>query len=69
MKTRSAVIFWGISLLTAAGVWSIHITQVEEREKLHKGVIRDEELYRLKKQQLLAGELAPAAPAPVVAQR
>lgn len=32
MKTRSAAIFWGTSLLTAAGVWYIHTTQVEERE-------------------------------------
>lgn len=29
-------------------------------QKLHKGVIRDEELYRIKKQQLLAGQLIPA---------
>jgi hypothetical protein len=29
-------------------------------QKLHKGVIRDEEMYRKKKQQLLAGELQPA---------
>jgi len=34
-------------------------------QKLHKGVIRDAELYRIKKQQLLAGELVPAGAAQV----
>jgi hypothetical protein len=29
-------------------------------QKLHQGVIRDEEMYRLKRQQMLAGELRPA---------
>lgn len=34
-------------------------------QKLHKGVIRDAELYRSKKEQLLAGELTPAPAAPL----
>ena len=39
--------------------------QTNRPQKLHKGVIRDEELYRSKRAQLLAGELRPAAAAVV----
>lgn len=41
-------------------------------QKLHKGVIRDEQLYRIKRAQLLAGQLHPAAavaPAAAAAQQ
>ncbi|PSC74402.1 PET117 mitochondrial [Micractinium conductrix] len=65
MRAKSLAIFWTTAVLTGAGVWSIHNTQVEERERLHSGVIRDEALYRVKKRALLAGELTPAAAATV----
>ena len=32
MVSRPTLFFWGTTLLTAAGIWSIHLTQVEERE-------------------------------------
>lgn len=60
IANKSTLFFWGVSIVTAAGVWSIHNTQVEEREKLHAGVIRDEALYKVKKKQHLAGQLLPA---------
>ncbi|EFN55666.1 hypothetical protein CHLNCDRAFT_133886 [Chlorella variabilis] len=60
MVGRPTAFFWGVSVLTAAGIYAIHLTQLEEREKLHKGVIRDEAMYKTKKQQLLAGQLRPA---------
>ncbi len=55
------------SLLRGAS-WSLGETPLLV-QKLHKGVIRDEELYRMKKQQLMAGQLSPAAPAQVAAPR
>ena len=32
MRAKSLAIFWTTAVLTGAGVWSIHNTQVEERE-------------------------------------
>ncbi|KAL6781459.1 hypothetical protein ACKKBG_A11235 [Auxenochlorella protothecoides x Auxenochlorella symbiontica] len=40
-----------ITLLSAWGIATVHWYQQEEREALHKGVIRDEELYKLKVEQ------------------
>ena len=39
-----------------------------ETQRLHRGVERDAELYRAKKQQMLAGQLTPAGPAAVSPQ-
>lgn len=52
---------WPLHWLLLRPTWTV--------QKLHKGVIRDEELYRMKKQQLMAGQLSPAAPAQVAAPR
>ncbi|KAI3425831.1 hypothetical protein D9Q98_007806 [Chlorella vulgaris] len=62
MVIRPTLFFWSVAALTAAGIYAIHSTQVEEREKLHMGVIRDEVMYKKKKAQMLAGELHPAQP-------
>lgn len=32
MVTRPTVFFWAVTAVTAAGIWAIHATQVEERE-------------------------------------
>ncbi|PRW57602.1 cytochrome c oxidase assembly [Chlorella sorokiniana] len=55
----------GITAATAVGIWIIHEQQTEERQRLHTGVTRDEQMYKVKKQALLAGELQPAPPVPL----
>lgn len=32
MVGRPTAFFWGVSVLTAAGIYAIHLTQLEERE-------------------------------------
>ena len=38
-------------------------------QRLHTGVTRDEQMYKVKKQALLAGELQPAPPVPLPQQQ
>lgn len=40
-----------VTLGTGGGIYAIHRSQTTERENLHKGVLRDQELYLLKKAQ------------------
>ena len=42
-----------VLLTTAAGIAAVHSMQKEERANLHQGVIRDQQLMALKKQQQL----------------
>lgn len=42
-----------VLLATAAGIGAVHSMQKEERANLHQGVIRDQQLMALKKQQQL----------------
>jgi hypothetical protein len=32
MVAKATAIFWGVTALTAVGIYAIHLTQVEERE-------------------------------------
>ena len=40
------------SLVTAAGIYSVHYQQVYDREQLHLGIVKDEERQRLKRENL-----------------
>lgn len=42
-----------VLLATATGIAAVHSMQKEERANLHQGVIRDQQLMALKKQQQL----------------
>lgn len=54
---KGGIALIGVSVVTAVAIGYIHYGQRVERENLHKGVIRDKELYRIK-----ARELGHASP-------
>ncbi|CAK0780587.1 hypothetical protein CVIRNUC_005103 [Coccomyxa viridis] len=46
---RGAVItLLAATAITLGGVYYIHESQKQERKNLHRGVLRDEELYKMK---------------------
>jgi len=45
---RGTIFLVGTTLITGLGIAYIHHGQKVERENLHKGVIRDKELYKRK---------------------
>lgn len=49
---RATAVLAVVVLLTGAGIVSVHRSQQQERENLHKGVIRDEQLRMLKQKEL-----------------
>lgn len=46
--TGGRLVLFLVTAGTAAGIWVIHDSQNTERENLHKGVLRDDELYKQK---------------------
>lgn len=48
MTPRGKGFLVAVTVFTGAGIWAVHWTQVVERQNLHQGVIRDEELYARK---------------------
>lgn len=46
---RGKVFFFATTVLTAGGVYYVHKLQVDERERMYDGVLRDLERQRLKK--------------------
>ncbi|CAI7867128.1 unnamed protein product [Closterium sp. NIES-53] len=52
MSSRRATVLLGVTVLaTVAGVAYVHQLQVKERENLHRGVLRDDQLLEEKRRQ------------------
>ncbi|KAK9810651.1 hypothetical protein WJX73_007620 [Symbiochloris irregularis] len=48
----AAVTILVVTIVTAGGIRYIHEQQIEERRNLHKGVVRDQELYAARLREL-----------------